>query len=180
MSATAPTRPETNEYAPYYEKYISLVPGGEVVETLARQIEDTLALLRGIDEERASARYEPGKWSIRQVVGHLIDAERIFAYRALCIARGDRTPLPGMDPDTYMEVANFDARALSDLAEEFGLLRRGNVHMLRAFDEEAWRRRGTASDNEVTARALAYIIAGHETHHVRIIRTRYLQLKDEG
>ncbi|PYS82065.1 MAG: hypothetical protein DMF67_14395 [Acidobacteria bacterium] len=102
MSATAPARPETNEYAPYYEKYVSLVPDADVVETLTRQGEETLALLGGITEERSLFRYEPGKWSIKEVVGHLIDTEHIFAYRALAIARGEQKPLPGMDQEEYM------------------------------------------------------------------------------
>ena len=174
MSATAPARPSENEYAAYYGKYIALVEGGDIVETLERQSEDTLALLRGINEERAAHRYEPGKWSIKEVVGHLIDAERIFAYRALAIARGEQKPLPGMEQDEYMAHADFDSRTLADLAEEFEHVRRSNVLMFRNLDAEAWSRRGTASDNEVSVRALAYIIAGHETHHIRILRERYL------
>jgi uncharacterized damage-inducible protein DinB len=174
MSATAPARPEKNEYAPYYDKYVSLVPDGEVVETLERQIEDTLALLRGVGEERAAHRYEEDKWSIKQVVGHLVDTERIFAYRALAIARGEQQSLPGMDQNEYMAGANFDARTLADLLDEFSHLRRSNVLMLRGLSEDAWSRRGVASDNEVTVRAVAYIIAGHEAHHVQILRKRYL------
>ena len=174
MSATAPARPEKNEYAPYYDKYVSLVPDGEVVETLERQIEDTLALLRGVGEERAAHRYEEDKWSIKQVVGHLVDTERIFAYRALAIARGEQQPLPGMDQNEYMADANFDARTLADLLDEFSHVRRANVLMLRGLSEDAWSRRGVASDNEVTVRAVAYIIAGHEAHHVQVLRTRYL------
>jgi hypothetical protein len=174
MSATAPAKPQANEYAPYYEKYVSLVPEGDVVETLARQSEETLALLRGIGEGRAGHRYEPGKWSIKQVVGHVIDTERIFSYRALAIARGERQPLPGMDQDEYMAGANFDEMTLAGLLEQFEHLRRANVLMLRGLSEEAWTRRGTASDNEVTVRAIAYIIAGHEAHHVKILRERYL------
>ena len=174
MSATAPARPEKDEYAPYYDKYVSLVHDGEVVETLERQIEDTLALLRGVGEERAGHRYAPGKWSIREVVGHMIDTERIFAYRALAIARGEQQPLPGMDQDEYMAGANFDARTLSDLLDQFEHVRRANVLMLRGLSDEAWVRRGVASGNEVTVRAIAYIIAGHEAHHVQVLRTRYL------
>ncbi len=177
MSATsaATTKPETNEYAAYYEKYVSLVPhDADVVETMTRQLEDTLALLGGVSEDRAGFRYEPGKWSIREVVGHIIDGERIFAYRALAIARGERQPLPGMEQDEYMSHANFDARTLADLLDEFAHVRRGNVLMFRALDSEAWARRGVASDNEVTVRALASVIAGHELHHVRIIREKYL------
>jgi hypothetical protein len=174
MSAAAPAKPQTNEYAPYYEKYVSLVPEGDVVETLERQLDDTLALLRGVTEERARYRYGPGKWSVKEVVGHVIDTERVFSYRALAIARGERQPLPGMDQDEYMAGANFDELTLAGLLEQFEHLRRSNVLMLRGLSEEAWSRRGTASDNEVTVRALAYIIAGHEAHHVRILRERYL------
>ena len=174
MSATAPARPEKNEYAPYYDRYVSLIPDADVVATLERQIEDTIALLRGVGEERAGHRYEPGKWSIKQVVGHMIDTERIFAYRALAIARGEQQPLPGMDQNEYMAGADFDARTLADLAEEFSHVRRANVLMLRGLSEDAWSRRGVASDNEVTVRAIAYIIAGHEAHHVQVLRTRYL------
>lgn len=174
MSATAPAKPETGEYAPYYEKYVSLVAEGDVVETLKRQIEETLALLGTVGEERAGYRYEPGKWSIKQVVGHLIDTERIFAYRALVIARGERQPLPGMEQDEYMARADFDSRSLADLAEEFSHVRRANVLMLRGLSAEDWSRRGVASDNEVTVRAIAYIMAGHEAHHVQILRARYL------
>jgi len=175
MSAPAPARPESDEYAPFYETYVSLVPEGGVVETLERQGAETLALLRSLPEGRGGHRYEPGKWSVKQVVGHVIDAERIFAYRALVIARGERQPLPGMDQDEYMAGADFDARTLAGLADEFEAVRRSNVLMLRAFTPEAWARRGTASDNEVTVRALAYILAGHEAHHVRVLRERYLR-----
>ena len=174
MSAPAPSRPEPNEYAPYYEKYVSLVPDADLVETLERQGAETLALLRGLDEEQGAHRYEPGKWSVRQVVGHINDAERIFSYRALSIARGERQPLPGMDQEEYMAGVDFDARTLSSLADEFESVRAATLHLLRHLSPEAWARRGTASDNEVTVRALAYIIAGHEAHHVRILRERYL------
>jgi hypothetical protein len=174
MSATAPAKPQTNEYAPYYEKYVSLVPEGDVVETLESQLDDTLALLRGVKEDREGFRYAPGKWSIKEVVGHVIDTERIFSYRALAIARGEQQPLPGMDQDEYMAGANFDELTLAGLLEQFEHLRRANVLMLRGLSEEAWTRRGTASDNEVSVRAIAYIIAGHEAHHVKILRERYL------
>jgi uncharacterized damage-inducible protein DinB len=174
MSATAPSKPRTDEYASYYEKYVSLVPEGDVVETLSRQSGETLALLRSIPEERAGHAYAPGKWSIKQLVGHVVDAERIFAYRALAIARGDRASLPGMDQDEYMEHARFDERALAVLCDEFEHVRRANVLMLRGLDAEAWARRGVASDNEVSVLALAHIIAGHELHHVQVLRERYL------
>jgi hypothetical protein len=174
MSAPAPARPEKNDYATFYEKYVALVPDADIVETLEGQLEDALALLRGVTEERAGYAYEPSKWSIKQVVGHIIDTERVFAYRALAIARGDEQPLPGMDQDEYMAGANFDELTLAGLLEQFEHLRRANVLMLRGLSEEAWTRRGTASDNEVTVRAIAYIIAGHEAHHVGRRRERYL------
>jgi len=175
MSAAAPAvRPESGEYASYYGKYVTQVPEGDVVETLERQMGETLALLGGVDEESAGRGYEPGKWSVKELVGHLSDAERIFAYRALRFARGDRTPLPGFEQDDYVSAGNFNARTLSDVTEEFAEVRRATVRLLRSFGEEAWGRRGLASDNEVSVRALAYIIAGHEAHHVRILRERYL------
>ena len=174
MSATAPARPEPNEYAAYYEKYVSLVPGNDLVETLERQGAETLALLRTLTEEQGARRYEPGKWSIKQLVGHVNDGERLFSYRALHIARGDRAPLPGMEQDEWMASVDFDARTLASLADEFEAVRSATLHLLRHLSPEAWARRGVASDNEVTARALAYIIAGHEAHHVRILRERYL------
>jgi uncharacterized damage-inducible protein DinB len=171
MSATAPA---ASEYAPYFEKYVSLVPAGDVVETLERQAAETLALLRGLDEERAGSRYEPGKWSIKQIVGHLADAERVFAYRALCFARGDRTPLPGFEQDDYVRGANFDARPITDLADEFEAVRRATVALFRQLDDESWRRTGTANDNPFTVRAIAHIIAGHELHHLGVLKTKYL------
>jgi uncharacterized damage-inducible protein DinB len=175
MSATAPARPAQDEYAPYYEKYVSLVPDGNIVETLERQSADTLALLRSVPEDRAASRYAPGKWSIKEVVGHVIDTERIFAYRALRFARDDRTPLPGYDQDEYARAANFDARTLRDLADDFERTRAATLALLRSFDAGAWQRRGTANDNPVSVRALAHIIAGHELHHVGILRERYLR-----
>ena len=174
MSATAPARPGQDEYAPYYEKYTSLVPEGDVVETLSRQLDETLALLNTIGAEQADSRYAPGKWSVKELVGHIIDAERIFAYRALRIARGDATPLPGFEQDGYIETGNFGARTLADLAAEFALVRRSTIELLRHLDEAAWLRRGTASDAEVSVRAIAHVIAGHEAHHVKILRERYL------
>jgi uncharacterized damage-inducible protein DinB len=175
MSATAPARPEANEYAPYYEKYVSLVPAGDIIETLQSQSADTLSLLRSVSEERASSRYEPGKWSVKEVVGHVIDTERIFAYRALRFARNDRTPLPGYEQDDYARAANFDARTLASLATDFERARAATIALFQSFDNDAWQRRGTANDNEVSVRALAHIIAGHELHHVGILRERYLK-----
>ncbi|MCA1630436.1 MAG: DinB family protein [Acidobacteria bacterium] len=174
MSAAAPARPGSDEYAPNYEKYVSLVPAGDIVATLERQLEDTLALLRSVPEERADSSYEPGKWSVKELVGHVIDGERVFSHRALRFGRGDRTPLPGYEQDDYVRAANFNARTLQSIAEEFERVRAATVALLRSFDAEAWSRRGTANDNEVSVRGLAYILAGHELHHVNILRERYL------
>lgn len=174
MSAPAAARPESNEYAPYYEKYVSLVPDADLVETLERQGAETVALLRSLTEEQGAHRYEPGKWSVKQLIGHISDGERLFSYRALSIARGDRAALPGMEQEEWMAGADFDARTLAGLADEFEAVRAATLHLLRHLSPEAWARRGVASDNEVTARALAYIIAGHEAHHIRILRERYL------
>ena len=174
MTNVATTRPDASEYAPYYEKYISLVPAGEVVATLSEQLDETLALLRGLSEEQAGARYAPDKWSIKEVVGHVIDTERIFSHRALRFARNDQTPLPGYEQDDYVRAAGFDRRTLADIASEFEHVRRATLALLRSLDAEAWLRRGVANNNEVSVRALAHIMAGHVVHHMQIIRTRYL------
>jgi uncharacterized damage-inducible protein DinB len=168
-------RPQNNEYAPYYAGYIAQVPDGDLVDVLRRQIGETLSLVRGVPEERASHRYAPGKWSIKEVLGHMADVERIMGYRMLCIARGDTTPLPGFDENAYVPVANFDARSLASLASEFEQVRRATVAFIEHLDADAAARRGTANNLEITARAIAYIIAGHERHHVRILRERYLK-----
>jgi uncharacterized damage-inducible protein DinB len=175
MSATARAlRPDANEYASYFETYVSLVPEGDVVEALSRQLAEVTELFGGIAEEHAGHAYAEGKWSIKQVVGHVVDGERIFAYRALAVARGERQPLPGMEQDEYMAHSDFDSRTLADLAAEFAHARASNVLMFRGLSEEAWLRRGTASEREVSVRALAHIIVGHVAHHVNVLRARYL------
>jgi len=174
MTTLTINRPEATEYAPYYGKYILLVPDGDILKTLEDQLGATGELLRGISEVQADSRYAPDKWSIKEVAGHIIDGERVFAYRALRFARGDGTPLPGFEQDDYVRHGSFDACMLSDLASEFEYVRQGTLSLFRHLDGEAWHRRGTASDAEVSVRALAYIIAGHELHHVRILKAKYL------
>src|SRR3954464_5463452 len=164
MTNATATRPQTTEHLPYYERYVSLVPAGDVLKTLAGQLDSTLATLRSIPEGRANFRYAPDKWSVKELVGHVIDAERIFAYRALRFARHDRTELSGFEQDDYVRHATFDDCELSDLIDEFEHVRRGNLLMLRQLSEDAWARRGVASDAEVSVRALAFIMAGHELH----------------
>lgn len=173
-TAFATARPHADEYAPYYEKYVSLVPAGDLIETLARQGAETLALFRSLTEEQGGSRYAPDKWSIKQLVGHMVDAERIFTYRALRFARADRTPLPGFEQDDYVNAGNFDARSLESLTGELAQTRSSTISLFRSFDAEAWQRRGIANDSEASVRALAHIIAGHELHHLGILRERYL------
>ncbi len=174
MSTSIINRPEATEYAPYYGRYISLVPQGDIQNTLDQQLGTTLRLLRVVSETQADSRYAPGKWSIKEVVGHIIDTERIFAYRALRFAWGDRTPLPGFEQDDYVRFGSLAECKLSDLAREFEFVRQGSLCLFRRLNDEAWQRHGMASDEEVSVRALAYIIAGHELHHVGILETRYL------
>ncbi|MDT4967498.1 MAG: hypothetical protein QOJ64_2235 [Acidobacteriota bacterium] len=179
MTSLNTGRPGPNEYAPYYDKYISLVVEGEILATLRGQLNETLGLLEGISETQANFRYAPDKWSIKQLVGHLIDTERIFAYRALRFARNDQLPLQGFDQDQYVSNASFDDCTLSGLASEFAHVRRSTISLLEHLDDAAWKRLGSANDSEVSVRALAHIIAGHELHHMEILRSRYLQSKTE-
>lgn len=166
--------PESAEYPPYYEKYVSLVPQGEIIATLEQQLDQTLSLLQSIPESKGGSRYAPDKWSIKEVVGHVIDTERIFAYRALRFARHDHTPLSGFEQDDYIREATFDECQLADLAAEFEHVRRANLYLFRHLNPAAWQRRGMANQGEVSVRALAYILAGHEKHHLEILKTRYL------
>ena len=166
-------RPEANEYAPYYEKYISLVAGDDATSALEMQHGRTMKLFEGRSERDGNFRYAPDKWTVKEVLGHITDAERIFTYRALRIARGDRTPLPGFEQDDYVKSGGFGERTLSSLVEEFASVRRASLAFFRSLDKEAWIRRGTASNNEVSVRALAFITAGHELHHAKILEERY-------
>lgn len=168
------SRPEPSEYNTYYGRYISLVPDGPIVDRLRGQIGETLSVLRALPESRGEHRYAPAKWSIKEIVGHVADAERVFSYRALRIARGDETPLPGFEQDDYVRNGNFGARTLRHLVDELEAVRRGTVLLLEGFDETAMTRRGTASGFPVSVRALAYIAAGHELHHLKVLRERYL------
>lgn len=166
-------RPGTGEYGEYFERYISQVPDGDVVETLARQGAHAVELFGGLTHEQSSATYAPGKWSVRKVVAHVCDAERVFTYRALRFARSDATPLPGFDQDAWEPYTYAEERAWSDVVDEFRALRTATVHLFRSFPAEAWRRQGVASGMVVSVRAIAWIAAGHELHHRRIFRERY-------
>ena len=174
MTEPTTNRPDATEYDPYYGKYVTLVPAGDVVAVLCSQIEETLALLLSVPEERGGFRYAPGKWSVKELVGHLIDSERIFSYRALRFARDDKTALPGYEQDDYVRGGSFNAVPLDELAAEFASVRQATVFLFKHLDDGAWARRGLANDSEVSVRALAHIIAGHELHHRRILRDKYL------
>ena len=174
-SAIASLHPQTGEYAPYYDRYISLVPGNNVLAALDEQRRQMLLLLSGSTEADGDLRYAPDKWSLKEVLGHVNDTERIMSYRALRIARNDATPIEGFEQDDYVRNAPFGQRPLSDLIEDYIAVRRASVSLFRNLDEAAWARRGVAAGNAVTVRALAYIIAGHELHHRRIIEEKYLK-----
>ena len=166
-------RPDASEHAPYYARYVDGVPDGDLLSILEAQLNQVLSFARGLPEARGGHRYAEGKWSIREVLGHLVDCERIFAYRALRIARGDTTPLAGFDENPYVQAGRFDARTLADLADEYEAVRRATLHLFRHLDDVAVNRRGTANGTEVSVRALAWIIAGHERHHLGMLRGVY-------
>ena len=166
-------RPEPGEYAPYYERYVSLVSGTDILGTLEAERRKTLLLLSGRDEADGDFRYAPDKWSAKEVLGHVCDTERVFAYRALRIARADRTPMEGFEQDDYVRNGPFAHAPLCELIEDYIAVRRATLTLLRNLDEPAWTRRGIANKNEVTVRGLAYIVAGHEVHHRRILEERY-------
>lgn len=167
-------RPAPDEYAQYYHRYVGLVPDGDIVETLASQVKETAAFLRALPEERGGHRYAEGKWSIREVIGHLADGERIFSYRAMRFARADATPLPGFDENAYVPESGADARTLDSLVAEYEAIRAATVSLFGGIPSEAWHRSGTANGVPMSVRALAWITAGHERHHREILRTRYL------
>jgi len=166
-------RPAETEYAPDYQGYISQVDEEEIVPVLRSQLDDLDLLFSKVGPERETYRYAEGKWSIREIAGHLIDGERVFGYRAFCIARGETQNLPGFDQNDYMLTAPYDGIELEDLLAEFRLVRLANIAMLRNLDEEAWSRSGTANDNQITVRALVFIMAGHVRHHMGVLREQY-------
>jgi hypothetical protein len=173
MNATTGVRPAAADYAPFYAGYVALVPEDDILALLAAQAAAVHALAARVPPDRESFRYEPGKWSIRQVVGHITDVERVFGYRAFCIARGEASSLPGFDEQAYMAEANYDARALAGLVDEFAAVRAANLAVLAHLSPEAWRRRGTANGTPVTVLALAFLLAGHCRHHLGVLASRY-------
>jgi hypothetical protein len=176
FASLAPARelglPAVDEYGHHHARYVALVPPGDILMTLASQIEETLAILRGVPDAEAVKRHPPYHWSFKEVVGHMSDTERIFAYRALRFARNDPTPLPAFEQNDYVASARFDARPLADLLAEFVLVRQATLALFRGLEPDAWLRHGTASGTNVSVRAIAYIIAGHERHHSAVLRSR--------
>jgi hypothetical protein len=172
-AALSVTQPEPGEYSPYYERYISLIGGNDILGTLDAQRRQMMLLLCGRDDADGDFRYAPEKWTAGEVLGHVCDAERVFAYRALRIARGDQTPMEGFEQDDYVRNGPFARLPLAEIIEDYIAVRRATLTLLRNLDEAAWSRRGVANNNAVTVRALAYVIAGHELHHRRILEEKY-------
>jgi len=173
-------RPAPGEHADYYARYVTLVPEGDIVETLMNQLGETLALLQEAGPERETYRYEEGKWSLREVVGHLVDTERLFAFRALAMARAQGVDLPGMDQDEWARSSNASGRPLADLCQEWAALRRSNVHMFASLAPEDADRTGRASGYDFTVRSFPWIIAGHELWHRGLIERHYLGSEGEA
>ena len=173
MPAVTNRSPQPADYPKFYAGYIAALEGAEPIAALVAQESELLGLVSGLDETAAGYRYAPGKWSIRDVLGHLADTERIMAYRLLRIARGDRTPLPGFDENQFAEAAGADRRTLAELIAEYRTVRAATLALARGLTEEALDNRGTSNEAPMTARALLYIIPGHERHHLRILRERY-------
>lgn len=166
-------RPAAADFAPYFHAYVGRVPDGDLLATLRRQAEATAALLAPLDDDRAQHRYAPGKWSVKQVLNHLIDTERVMCVRALYFARGSDVPLPGMDENVFAQHDAADARPLASLLDEFRSVRAATLSLFGGFDGAAWARRGIANANPFTVSSLAWIVAGHELHHVAMLRERY-------
>ncbi|WP_102272968.1 DinB family protein [Cytobacillus massiliigabonensis] len=168
------SRPEANEYAPYYSGYVGLVPDGDIIHILMEQVEETIQLLQDISEKQSLFRYADGKWSVKEVIGHVADTERIMAYRLLCIARGETLSLPGFDENPYVINASFDRLPIKEHIENLRAVRQSTIQLLKGLDNQVWARIGSANDVDVSVRALAYIIAGHERHHRQLLKERYL------
>ena len=167
------TRPQENEYAPFFHGYVARVSEDDILPVLQSQIDSFGSLLKEVNPDRETYRYGAGKWSIREVAGHVIDSERVFGYRLFSISRGEQKSLPGFDENEYMNASSYNHVSLTELFEEFKLVRSSNLAILRAPNEEVWRRKGIANDSPVTVRALAFIMVGHVRHHMHVLSERY-------
>jgi hypothetical protein len=171
---TSIDRPGSDEYHEFYAHYVDLVPAGDILALLEDQQARTLATLVKLDEDKANHRYAPEKWSIKDLLGHMIDTERLFAFRALWFARRDPVAQPGMEQDDWAASARHHARTLRDIREEYRTVREASLSLFRSFDAQMWSERGIASEREFTVRSIPYIIEGHELHHMEILQSRYL------
>ena len=167
-------RPSKGDYGEYYQKYIDLVPGDDIFRVLVEQNVESQNVLNSFSESKGNHSYAEGKWTVKEVIGHMMDVERIFAYRALCIARGETNPLPSMDQHTYVKNGNFNKRQLFDLNYEYRLIRESNILLFGSFDKSVLHCRGIASGYEVTVLALMWMTVGHEKHHLNILMERYM------
>jgi len=167
-------RPNPGDYSDYYNNYVKLVEGEDIIKALYEQNKITQDILNSFSEHKGNYCYADGKWTVKEVVGHLIDTERVFAYRALCIARGDKKSLPGFEQDDYVKEGNFNRRELFDLNYEFRLLRESNLLLFKSFTPEMFRRKGFANESSISVLAILFIIAGHEKHHMNILKEKYL------
>ncbi|MFO7447577.1 MAG: DinB family protein [Ignavibacteriaceae bacterium] len=165
-------RPSENEYASYYQKYVSLI-ADNIVSALNHQLEEMQNIFSSLNEETGNYAYDTGKWTIKELLGHVIDTERVFSYRIMCIARGEKQSMPGMDQNDYVNGTDFNSRSLPSLEEEYKHLRLANIALVKSLKEEELNKKGTASNNPVTVRALVFILAGHEKHHLNILKERY-------
>ena len=169
-----PSRPESGEYNPYLVQYINLVPEGSIVDILLQQLQDTLEVLADVSEKTAPYRYESDKWTVKEVIAHISDTERVMVYRLLSASRGDTSPLPGFDQNNWIRGTDFNQIPLDHLLSDFKSVRTATLSLTRTLSEEAWLRKGTVGTYSTSARALAYVIAGHELHHRTILQERYL------
>lgn len=168
-------RPAKTDYAEYYQKYIDLIEGDDIISILSSLNKETSDVLNSFSQNKGNYTYAQGKWTVKEVVGHMMDTDRIFAYRALAIARGEKQPLPSFDQDEYVRNGKFNLRELSDLTYEYRLLRESNILLFKGFDQSVYSNRGVAAGNEVTVLALMWMIAGHQKHHLKILREKYLK-----
>lgn len=167
-------RPDVSEYPTSHAAYVNEAPEGDILEALRRQGDEVRTMLAALPESIGGHRYAPGKWSVRELIGHLNDAEKCFEHRAFRFGRGDASPLPGFDEDAYVAASRYDLRTLSDLAAEFTTLRAATLFTFQDLPPEAWDWRGIANGKEVSVRALAFVIVGHAAHHLKVLRERYL------
>lgn len=165
--------PAPGDYHPAFQRYVDRVTESDVLAALSAQVAEVRAALGAVPEARETHRYAEGKWSVREVLGHMIDTERLFGYRMLCVGRGDKQGLPGFEEDEYAAAAGHDRVRLADLLEEFDLVRRANVLLAREFDDTAWAQAGTANGNSIVARACPYIMVGHVRHHLAVLADKY-------